>query len=151
LFMSFHVVSEVLKNSATKGEARLVLIALADCSNDEGVSWPSIRKICQKANISEQTAKKYLHAFEEIGLLSIEPRYDHIGRRTSNIYALNLDRLGFDELDKNLLYSVIPKSKKREGVGVNWFTPSRGERVHGGVGVNGFTPSYIERSFTNSH
>lgn len=122
IVMSVRILSEVFEKSETSGNARLVLIALADCASDDGACWPSIRRIAKMSKVSEQTAKKYLRAFELIGLIEIEERFDRKGRRTSNIYNINTEQLGADKLSKKILYSVIPKSKKHDGVGVNPFT-----------------------------
>lgn len=122
IVMSVRILSEVFEKSETSGNARLVLIALADCASDEGSCWPSLRKISKMSKVSSETARKYLHAFEAIGLLDVEERFDRKGRRTSNIYNINTDKLGSDKLSKNILHSVIPKSKKHDGVGMNPFT-----------------------------
>lgn len=122
IVMSVRILSEVFEKSETSGNARLVLIALADCASDDGACWPSIKRIAKMSKVSEQTARKYLHAFEVIGLIEVEERFDRKGRRTSNIYNINIEQLGADKLSKKILYSVIPKSKKHDGVGVNPFT-----------------------------
>lgn len=119
--MSVRILSEVFEKSETTGNARLVLIVLADCASDEGTCWPSLRKIVQMSKVSEETVRKYLRAFEAIGLIEVEERFDAKGRRTSNIYTIKTEMLGCDELDKDVLNSVIPKSKKRDGVGMNPF------------------------------
>lgn len=120
--MSVRILSEVFEKSETSGNARLVLIALADCASDDGACWPSIRKIGKMSNVAEQTVKKYIRAFKHIGLIESVERFDPRGRRTSNIYHLKTDKLGRDKLNKEILYSSIPKSKKHDGVGVNPFT-----------------------------
>lgn len=119
--MSVRILSEVFEKSETTGNARLVLIVLADCASDEGACWPSLRKIVQMSKVSEETVRKYLRAFEAIGLIEVEERFDAKGRRTSNVYTIKTEMLGCDELDKDVLNSVIPKSKKRDGVGMNPF------------------------------
>jgi predicted transcriptional regulator len=43
--------------------------------------WPSIRKISEKANLSEPIAKKYLNALIEVGVVKREEREDHSGRQ----------------------------------------------------------------------
>ena len=137
--MSVKVLSEVFDKSLTSGNARLVLLALADCASEDGACWPSLRKLKKKSGVSEETVRKYLHAFEAIGLISSEERYDVGGRRTSNVYTINLEMLGRDSPEHKTLYSVIPKSKRRgrgryepvqRGVGMNMFIGGRYEPVH---------------------
>ena len=119
--MSVRILSEIFEKSETTGNARLVLIGLADCASDEGACWPSLKKISRMSKVSQETVRKYLRAFEAIGLIEVEERFDAKGRRTSNVYTIKTEMLGCDELDKDVLNSVIPKSKKRDGVGMNPF------------------------------
>jgi DNA-binding transcriptional regulator YhcF (GntR family) len=135
--------SEVFERSKTQGNARLVLLSLADTCSDEGVCFPSIKTIAKKANISEETTRKFLHAFEKIGLVEAEERFSPVGRRTSNTYKLNLNKVGDDELTKDVIYLAIPKSKHRTSDGMNQFTPSPSNPVHTTRPLNQFIPSII--------
>jgi DNA-binding transcriptional regulator YhcF (GntR family) len=135
--------SEVFERSKTQGNARLVLLSLADTCSDEGVCFPSIKTIAKKANISEETTRKFLHAFEKIGLVEAEERFSPVGRRTSNTYKLNLNKVGDDELTKDVIYLAIPKSKHRTSDGMNQFTPSPSNPVHTTHPMNQFIPSIM--------
>jgi DNA-binding transcriptional regulator YhcF (GntR family) len=135
--------SEVFERSKTQGNARLVLLALADSCSDEGVCFPSLKTIARKANISEETTRKFLHAFEKIGLVEAEERFSPVGRRTSNTYKINLNKVGDDELTKEVIYLAIPKSKHRTSDGMNQFTPSPSNLVHTTHPLNQFIPSIM--------
>lgn len=50
--MSIKIMSWVLDNSPYEGKARLVHAVLADHANDDGVCWPSQKKIAQRAGCS---------------------------------------------------------------------------------------------------
>ena len=141
--MSVRIMSEVFERSKTQGNARLVLLSLADTCSDEGVCFPSIKTIAKKANISEETTRKFLHAFEKIGLVEAEERFSPVGRRTSNTYKLNLNKVGDDELTKDVIYLAIPKSKHRTSDGMNQFTPSPSNPVHTTRPMNQFIPSIM--------
>lgn len=141
--MSVKIMSEVFERSKTQGNARLVLLSLADTCSDEGVCFPSIKTIAKKANISEETTRKFLHAFEKIGLVEAEERFSPVGRRTSNTYKLNLNKVGDDELTKDVIYLAIPKSKHRTSDGMNQFTPSPPNPVHTIPPMNQFIPSIM--------
>lgn len=141
--MSVRIMSEVFERSKTQGNARLVLLSLADTCSDEGVCFPSIKTIAKKANISEETTRKFLHAFEKIGLVEAEERFSPVGRRTSNTYKLNLNKVGDDELTKDVIYLAIPKSKHRTSDGMNQFTPSPSNPVHTTHPMNQFIPSIM--------
>jgi predicted transcriptional regulator len=116
--MSVKIMSSVFEQSRTEGNARLILLALADCASEDGSCWPSIKKLCNRANISEPTAKKYLRAFVNIGLIDVDVREDHNGRQTSNIYKINLEVLGNDEITEEILQRSMPESRKRKWEGV---------------------------------
>jgi hypothetical protein len=144
--MSVKIMSDVFENSKTEGNARLVLLCLADCANDEGACWPSIRKIAQKANLSEPIAKKYLNALIETGVVNREEREDQFGRQTSNYYTILIDRIGNDEITRDVLERVTPKSRlsSREGV-----TPVSGGGTNASYGVVGVTP--VSLTIMNHH
>lgn len=141
--MSVKMMNNVFEKSLTTGNARLVLLALADTCSDEGVCFPAIKTLAKKANVSEETTRKFLHAFEKIGLVECEERFNPIGRRTSNTYKLNLDKIGDDELTKDVIYSAIPKSKQRTRDGMNQFIPPPYEPVHTIHPLNQFIPSIM--------
>ena len=144
--MSVRIMSEVFERSKTQGNARLVLLSLADTCSDEGVCFPSIKTIAKKANISEETTRKFLHAFEKIGLVESEERFSPVGRRSSNTYKLNLNKVGDDELTKDVIYLAIPKSKRRTSDGMNQFIPSPPNPVHTIHPMNQFIPSIMNHN-----
>ena len=67
--MSIRVMSQVwdLQLSSTE---KLVLLALADCANDEGECWPSIATIGRKACIGERSVQRSIQSLKEAGHLS---------------------------------------------------------------------------------
>lgn len=72
---------------------RLVLLALADSANDEGVCWPSMATIARKAGIGLSSARKACAALEEEGLLVREERRVEHARNKSNIYVIDGKKL----------------------------------------------------------
>ena len=138
--------SDVFERSKTEGNARLVLLSLADCANDDGACWPSIRKLSQKANLSEPIAKKYLNALIEVGVVSREEREDHSGRQTSNYYTIMVDQIGDDKITRDIMEWVTPKSRlvAREGV-----TRVSGGGANTGYRGEGVTP--VSLSIMNHH
>ncbi len=148
--MSVRIMSEVFENSKTQGNARLVLLSLADTCSDEGVCYPSIKTIAKKANISEETTRKFLHVFEKMGLVESEERFSSVGRRTSNTYKLNLSKVGDDELTKDVIYLAIPKSKHRTSDGMNQFIPPPPKPVHTIYPMNQFIPSIMNHQNESS-
>lgn len=64
---------------------KMVLLALADASNDEGICWPSVASLCTKCGMSERTVQAHLNGLVEMGHIG---RDERSGRST--IYRLNL-------------------------------------------------------------
>jgi hypothetical protein len=118
--------SEVFERSKTQGNARLVLLSLADSCNDDASCWPSIRKIAEKANICEPITKKYLNALIQIGVITRDERENQFGRQTSNLYKINVEKIGDDEIPKSVLHQVVSPSRVKSVEGVT--------RVSGGGG-----------------
>ena len=141
--MSVKIMSDVFEHSKTEGNARLVLLCLADCANDEGVCWPSIRKIAQKANLSEPMTKKYLNALISVGLVNREEREDHSGRQTSNFYTIDIMKIGSDEITREVLNRVIPPSRQKKFEGVTIVSRVGDNSVHRVEGVTNVNLSYM--------
>jgi hypothetical protein len=127
--------SEVFERSKTQGNARLVLLSLADSCNDDASCWPSIRKIAEKANISEPITKKYLNALIQIGVITRDEREDFSGRQTSNLYTIIVDRIGDDEIPKSVLQQVVSPSRVKSVEGVTKVNVGVGNPVQRVVGV----------------
>ena len=85
--MSIAVMSWIWKNSPTSGSERLILLAIADSANDEGVAWPSMETLAKKANLSRRYVIDILAKLEDEKHLAIERRRDG-PRNKSNIYTV---------------------------------------------------------------
>jgi hypothetical protein len=96
----------------------LVLLSLADSCNDDASCWPSIRKIAEKANISEPITKKYLNALIQIGVITRDEREDFSGRQTSNLYTIIVDKIGDDEITQDVINQVTSPSRLKTFKGV---------------------------------
>lgn len=89
--MSIYVMSKVWKYSQHRGSELLVLLAIADFANDDGVAWPSIPTISHKARIGRsQTYDVIRHLIEtdELELLR------QGGGRQSNKYRVLVRETG---------------------------------------------------------
>ena len=141
--MSVKIMSDVFENSKTVGNTRLVLLCLADCANDEGACWPSIRKIAQKANLSEPMTKKHLNALIATGVVRREEREDHSGRQTSNFYTVDVAKIGDDEIGRDVWEQVTPVSRQHKFGGVIEVSGRGGNSGQGVVGVTEVSLSYM--------
>lgn len=79
--------NHVWQFSRQKGSALLVLLAIADNANDQGVAWPSEKTIAGKARMSERQIRRIVHAIAEDGELAIEARRGRDGV-VRNIYTV---------------------------------------------------------------
>ena len=70
----------------------LVLLALADAANDDGVCWPSQAEIGRKARLKDRAVRNQIRSLEAMGLVSVSRRATPQGRKT-NVYHLNI---GYD-------------------------------------------------------
>lgn len=72
--MSVKWIARVWDHTEVKGTALLVLLAIADHANDQGVCWPSAPTLAHKARCSERTVRRIVEALEAQSLLVIERR-----------------------------------------------------------------------------
>src|SRR5262245_58997163 len=80
--------SDVWKHSKRKDGELLVMLALADFSNDQGESWPSLKNLAQKARLSKEQLCKVLKKLERAGEIQRERSTGGYNRRTR--YFINL-------------------------------------------------------------
>ena len=68
---------------------KLVLIALADMADDDGVCWPAMKKVAKKSLCSKRTAQRAIGRFEDMQILSKTERPKEQKRNDSNLYQLD--------------------------------------------------------------
>ncbi len=77
--------------------AKLVYVYLAKCSNNNGVSFPSLNKIAEKCNCSRATVARAINELIEHDLVDKENQYAETDsgkwKKASNIYTLNVPSL----------------------------------------------------------
>ena len=78
-------------HQALKPVPKLVLMALADAADDQGVCWPSVATVAVKVGVSTRTVRRVMHALISRELLTAEQRYRSDGSCSSNWYRLLLD------------------------------------------------------------
>lgn len=100
----------VWEASNARGTQRLVLLAIADCANDEGVAWPAMPKVARKCGLtSERGVRMHVMALEEMGELEVIER-----RGRSNLFRVRLETLRAENADKPPQNPSPPQ--KRAGV-----------------------------------
>jgi len=83
--MSIKIMSEIWDSAEAEGATLLILLALADFSNEEGQSWPSIASLCRKSRVSERRVHEIIHELSTTGLLTVER---NAGPNGVNVYTL---------------------------------------------------------------
>lgn len=88
--MSISVSTVVWKRSKQKGNALLVLLALADYANDkkQELAWPSVSTLASKVRLSERQVQRILPALAESGELAIQKGQ---GPHGTNLYRVTID------------------------------------------------------------
>jgi hypothetical protein len=94
--MSIKIMSQVWESATVGGSELLVLLALADYSNDEGESiYPSMKSLSKKARLSEDQTRRIIRKLIEEGMVVlVEQGGWRNGRNRSNEYKLVLDARG---------------------------------------------------------
>jgi hypothetical protein len=88
--MSIKVSTEVWLGSRNKSGNLLVLLALADHADDQGIAWPGVPLLARKARLSERHTRRCLNQLVASGELKILPNQARSGRA---LYKIRLDQL----------------------------------------------------------
>jgi hypothetical protein len=86
--MSIRVMTVVWDSGLCSGNELLTLLALADWSNDNGLSWPNLASLGKKTRQSERNVRYTLRQLETAEILAVAPVES--GRRH---YQINLENL----------------------------------------------------------
>lgn len=96
--MSVYVSAWCWRHSKAGGSDRLVLLAIADQADDDGLNaWPSYATIAERCLISERTAQRCVQKLEEMGELAVErragPAREGATHQRANVYSFPAYRL----------------------------------------------------------
>lgn len=83
--MSIKLMTAVWDAEGLSSTQKLVLLALADWANDEGLCWPSVERLAKKTGLSGRAIQKTIRGFEELGIVR---REEELGK--GNRYWLDL-------------------------------------------------------------
>lgn len=70
--MSIKLMTAVWEREDLSATHKLVLLALADWANDEGLCWPSINRLAVKASLTTRGIQKSIRALEQMGFVRRE-------------------------------------------------------------------------------
>jgi hypothetical protein len=89
--MSVRCITKVLDSSRHAGTELLMLVVLADYSDDEGNSYPAVASLARKCRMSPRNGNYILSALQASGELRV---LKNEGPRGTNRYRIMLDSLG---------------------------------------------------------
>jgi len=86
--MSIKFMNRVWNDKEIEPTQKLVLLAICDNANDEGICYPSIDTIQQKTSLSRPTVIKIIGKLEELNMLLKTQRAKKSGGRYSSLYLV---------------------------------------------------------------
>lgn len=89
--MSVTTMARVWATSSHAGTELLMLLAIADFSDDDGRSYPAVATLAKKCRMKPRNCRYILRALEDSRELSVVP---NAGPKGANLYRINLDALG---------------------------------------------------------
>lgn len=95
--MSAHIIGACFLLDLSASE-KIVMMAVADCANDDGVGFPGRQYLAQKTSLSTKTIDAIVKKLSGSNYLSVENRRTRKGDLTSNCYTLNVDRILVDAM-----------------------------------------------------
>lgn len=85
--MSIQALAWVFYQEVKPSQTKLVLIALANYCNDDGLAWPSVETICSVTSQNRKTVLKALKNLESMKLIT------DTGKRTGKTWGVRVFRL----------------------------------------------------------
>jgi len=89
--MSVRSMARVWESSQHAGSELLMLLAIADFSDDDGNAYPAVATLAAKCRMKPRNCQYILRTLEQSGELSIRPNQGPSG---SNLYRINFGALG---------------------------------------------------------
>jgi DNA-binding MarR family transcriptional regulator len=94
--MSIHIMNAVWQHGPRDTSARMLLLAIADCANDQGEAFPSVALLGEKSCMSKSTVLRTLQALETAGWFAVRRRtvqWDGDTHPRGNLYMVTLEKL----------------------------------------------------------
>ena len=87
--MSFDAMNWASKQDCQNSTNKLMLLMLANYSDENDSSFPSYRHLASLCSCTERTAMRAIDSLIQMGLIKKEERYMKDGKQTSNRFILN--------------------------------------------------------------
>jgi len=89
--VSIRAFNWALGTSTGKSTAKLVLLVLANYADDDGICWPSQKRVARESEQSVDSVQRRLRDLERDGLIERERRNGRNGARSTDRYHLRMD------------------------------------------------------------
>ncbi|PSW14763.1 helix-turn-helix domain-containing protein [Photobacterium sanctipauli] len=95
--MSIKVMTAVWDADNLKGNAKLIMLCLADFANDEGYCWPSLERLAKKCGVSRSTVKAQIKSLCEMRIITkecrVKPAKEGAKNNDTNMYWIDVRQL----------------------------------------------------------
>lgn len=132
--MSIAALGWGIAQTTGSGTRKAVLIALCNYADEDGKSWPSIRRICRDTEFSERTVREALRELEAAGFVTKDERRTEDGAMRSNLYTLRLSDRGQISLPRG--HMAPPREREPQGT----LALAQGDSGRGAGGTPGVAP-----------
>ena len=85
-------IDHFFRNGPRDPYTRIILMTLADNSNDQGKCELPLRDLASECGVSLSSIQRYLRLLDETGWIEIYHQYDIDGSNLPNVYELNLEK-----------------------------------------------------------
>ena len=103
---------------------KIVLLAIADCANDEGFAYPGYKTLIKKTGLSRTTLSKNISILCQVGLLEKSPHAEIGKGRKVNTYTISIR----GELTVSMRCELIEKIKEIESSNSRAISPVLAQR-----------------------
>ena len=108
--MSFDAMNWASKQDCQNSTNKLILLMLANYSDENDSSFPSYRHLASLCSCTERTAMRAIDSLIQMGLVKKEERYMKDGKQTSNRFILNrgdkIDTQGMTKSTPNTIRDI---------------------------------------------
>ena len=105
--MALEYLTEAFKTECKSPAEKLVLITLCNYADVNGCCYPSAQHIATICNLSRRSVVRVMNKLESDGVLQRQSRYSQGAKQISNMYRLNIYRMGKRvDLDETPLFSI---------------------------------------------
>lgn len=115
--MSMEIMTRVWECSKQKGTPLLLMLAIADNANHEGVAFPGVPYLARKTRMSERQVQRVLQTLDDSGELAV---VWSAGRKNTNIYYV---LVGTDTVQLTKLLLEIEEIRKERAKNGDKMTP----------------------------